>query len=230
MKNEVYTTYNAIVLSISSLFVLVFWYVLGVITFPKDWETHKGLLLIGKIVVEYLTSYGFYKLITTILHSLAKRLKFIKSLLLGNSYIEGTWIGYYIGVSGEIRYIIEYYEQDLDGIQIRGESYTKDLKLHSKWSSTSVNVLPDIGQIIYTYTVESTDENTNNLGCASFSFKRNSKNDSPYALLGYSIDVQFGKRVSNYERKISKNGRNCDKSPQYIEIARQEFECNPLHL
>lgn len=47
MKNEVYTTYNAIVLSISSLFVLVFWYVLGVITFPKDWETHKGLLLIG---------------------------------------------------------------------------------------------------------------------------------------------------------------------------------------
>ena len=62
MKNEVYTTYNAIVLSISSLFVLVFWYVLGVITFPKDWETHKGLLLIGKIVVEYLTSYGFYKL------------------------------------------------------------------------------------------------------------------------------------------------------------------------
>ena len=90
MKNEVYTTYNAIVLSISSLFVLVFWYVLGVITFPKDWETHKGLLLIGKIVVEYLTSYGFYKLITTILHSLAKRLKFIKSLLLGNSYIEGT--------------------------------------------------------------------------------------------------------------------------------------------
>lgn len=87
----------------------------------------------------------------------------------------------------------------------------------------------DIGQIIYTYTVESTDENTNNLGCAILSFKRNSKNDSPYALLGYSIDVQFGKRVSNYERKISKNGRNCDKSPQYIEIARQEFECNPLH-
>lgn len=88
----------------------------------------------------------------------------------------------------------------------------------------------DIGQIIYTYTVESTDENTNNLGCASLSFKRNSKNDSPYALLGYSIDVQFGKKVSNYERKVSKNGRNCDKSPQYIEIARQEFECTPLHL
>lgn len=44
MKNEVYTTYNAIVLSISSLFVLVFWYVLGVITFPKDWETHKNIV------------------------------------------------------------------------------------------------------------------------------------------------------------------------------------------
>ena len=54
MKNEVYTTYNAIVFSISSLFVLVFWYVLGVITFPKDWKTHIKILSKIPIVRKFI--------------------------------------------------------------------------------------------------------------------------------------------------------------------------------
>lgn len=228
MKKEVYSIYNSVILTITSAFILFFWYLLSLIQLPDDMGIPKTIQFIIKTLLEYIGSFGFYKSMTFILHWLVKKIPFMKRIVLGNSYLDGIWIGYYIGMSGKIRYIVEHYEQNLDGIQINGESYTEDLRLHSTWKSTSANIISEKGMIIYTYEVEGCDENTNNLGCATLTFQRNSNQKSPKILRGFSIDVQFGKRLQNYERKLQKNEINDEH--KYYEIAKEEFKNDPFNL
>lgn len=52
----------------------------------------------------------------------------IKKKILGNYYLEGTWVGFFVGNSGKIRYICERFEQSLEGIIIQGSSYTDNQK------------------------------------------------------------------------------------------------------
>lgn len=132
------------------------------------------------------------------MHTAIQRCECIKKYFLGNEYLDGIWIGYYVGASGNKRYIIEYYEQDFDRIQIRGHSYTEELDFHSSWASTSVTIDEQRGKVFYTYSVNGLDENINNIGCAEFDFERENSRMYPLIIRGFSTDIQIGKRVNNH--------------------------------
>src|SRR5947208_1333487 len=59
-----------------------------------------------------VTSAGLYRLLALGLRWLMERWEWLRSVVLGPSYMHGTWIGWFRGHTGELRYMIEHFVQD----------------------------------------------------------------------------------------------------------------------
>jgi hypothetical protein len=156
-----------------------------------------GIILIG------LTSIGVYRIFFTIVDSLMKKCRFMKKLILSSYYMEGTWIGFYIGVAGNVRYIIETYEQTMDDLVIKGISFDENKNLHTFWTSESYNINAESGEIIFQYKVKTTHEQTDPNGLAYFNLNRRSNKKSTDFIVGYSVDSHLCKKCRAIERKLS---------------------------
>ena len=189
--------YNLFVIVLTTMIIFLFWKYL--LSATANTTNYTILAFVG-----FFTSFGIYKLLVTLLHSTARKIEIVNRIFSGNEYLNGTWIGFYKGASGKVRYIVERYEQNLDEIIIRGHSYDEAMNLHATWNSTSVQINSKIGKIVYTYTVTSLDENTNGLGIAEFDFERKSEKEFPTIIQGYSSDIHIGKRVRSFEKKVTK--------------------------
>jgi hypothetical protein len=210
MKNK----YDVCIITVTTTVVFLIWKFIDTLFTG----TNKDILL---CMLGFISSVGTYKAIVLFFHSAIKMCEPVKMFFLGNEYLNGIWIGYYIGASGSKRYIVEYYEQDLHKIQIRGHSYNEQLELHSSWASTSVTIDEGKGKIFYTYSVNSLGDNINNIGCAEFDFERKGYCKYPSIIQGFSTDIQIGKRIKSYEEKL--NDKKMIRSGKELDFVRLAF-------
>jgi len=66
-----------------------------------------------KLVIGFGTSFGFYRIIINLALLLTKKISFVKKHILGSSYLEGTWVGFYIGFEDKPRFFVERFEQEM---------------------------------------------------------------------------------------------------------------------
>jgi hypothetical protein len=200
--------FNSIVISLTTIAVFGIWYGISrlVLAYPdwfKDPNTNKynliGLLLTGII------SIGFYRTFFIITSSVVNNCRKIKKLIFSSYYLEGTWIGFYIGVSGNVRYLIETYEQDLDGTVIRGKSFNEVENFHSTWVADTINIDIKKGKISYQYKVESPIDTSDHNGIAFFNFERDRINKAPEIMIGFSADLHLTEKCKAIEYRISEN-------------------------
>jgi hypothetical protein len=156
-----------------------------------------------KILLGGLISLGLYRLSATAIIYFVKTSNKAKKMFLGAYYLEGTWVGFYMGVSGNERFLIERFEQDIDTLVIRGKSYDETNKYHATWAASSVNIDILNGRISYMYECLPINDSSNNNGIAIFNFERNDQYSAPKGLTGFSSDLHIGKRVRAMEIKIS---------------------------
>ena len=149
-------------------------------------------------------SLGTYRLILNVVESVMIKSKPIKKWIFGNVYLEGKWIGVYIGVDGKPRFYVEYYEQDFDGLIIRGFSYNDDGTFKGSWISDKVFINEDNGTITYTYLTDMLHNTNKNQGLASFNFIRESKNQVPNKMIGFSSDIFAPQKLKSFERRLDK--------------------------
>lgn len=187
---------NSISFAISTAIVFATW--------TKLFELSQ-LNVTYKILLGGLISLGLYRLIATIIIFLVKKSNLVKEYFLGQYYLEGTWVGFYIGVSGKERFIIERFEQDIDTLIIRGKSFDELTKYHATWTASSVNIDIINGRISYMYECLPINDKSNNNGIAIFNFERNDQYSPSKGLTGFSADLHLGQRVRAMEVKISNN-------------------------
>lgn len=192
---------NVYVITISTF---LFWQLYGFI--EKYFAIIEDLYFF-KALIASIFSYTSYKAFIFITVFLGNRIDIIKRIILGNEYLNGTWIGYYQGVKGDIRYFIEIIEQDIDSIVIRGNTFYDNLELYSCWNSEAVNINGKTGTLTYTYTyfIFGKDSVDDGLGMAKSSFIRNNSREQPKAMNGFSTDLKFGEKITSYEEKITYN-------------------------
>ena len=70
----------------------------------------------SKLVIAALATLGTYRLLAKILIPSIDHLPFIKPLIFGPSYVEGTWIGRF-GAPTQLKWTVEHFEQDFAGIR-----------------------------------------------------------------------------------------------------------------
>jgi len=165
--------------------------------------TEDRILL--KALITCFFSYTAYKLFVLFIFFLGNRIELIKKIILRNEYLNGKWIGYYRGASGNIRYFIETIEQDLDCITIRGKSFNENMEFNSSWNSEAVNIDGKLGILTYTYSASGRFNDSDSLGMAKFSFNRKNSREIPKSMNGFSTDLIYGKRITSYEEKVINN-------------------------
>lgn len=198
--------FNTIVLSLTTAVVFGIWLGISklILTYP-DWfkdSVYNKYNLLGLLLVA-LISIGVYRLFFLITSYLVNNCQWIKRLVFSSDYIEGTWVGFYIGVSGNERYLIETFEQNLEGLVIKGTSYDENKNLHSFWTSESINLDSEKGELSYQYKVRSTREKPDPNGIAYFSIIRDNNRKPASILVGFSADSHLTKKCKAMEYRWS---------------------------
>lgn len=187
-------------LTLSIVVLLMFTILKWVIPYLEHLDSVKITLTSGLISI--LSAVGLYKITFSILISLMENWHWLKKKILANYYVEGTWVGFFIGRGKDTRYVIETFEQDLHTIQIKGHSYTEQGELHAQWTSESVTIDVEKGRLIYSYTCDIISREVTLQGLGIFDLKRKNKNKLPFAINGYVADLLDGKRLPVHEIKI----------------------------
>lgn len=196
---EKYDVYRGTVFTITTAIVFFIWGVLQPILVNLTGINQWFSLLLGSVV-----SLGTYQLILKIMESLILKVTFIRRWIFGSSYLDGVWVGAYIGVEGKPRYYIEYFEQDFNSLIIRSKCYSDDYSYKGEWTSTNVSINEDKGELSYTYETIMENNKHKNIGFAIFNMDRMSKEKYPRKLHGFSSDIYIDKRIRSVEEKVSK--------------------------
>jgi hypothetical protein len=182
--------------TIAVMFVALTWIVpmvRGLTTFPA----------IASGIAAVLVSVGIYLLISrgaeTLIHHFAPARRWI----FGGTYLHGTWVGFFIGRAGDKRFMIEHIDQDLDGIVIKGQSYTDTLQPHADWTSVSVTVDGRTGRLIFSYTLTIHSRAGTVVGINFSQLQRSSYRSAATTITGHAQDLGDQVRVQVEEVKVS---------------------------
>jgi len=195
------TATNKYHLLISSLTVIIMY---GLLTriLPEIQQWMAGEWGV-QFIITLLSSIGVYKGLSSLLNLLMSQSTSIKKLVLGGYYMEGTWVGYFIGHDGDKRYIVETFEQDLESLVIRGRSFTSDGKAHANWCSESTSIDVIRGRLTYTYSCDILKNKVTHHGIGVFHFERSGKKRAPSGIQGFVADLVDGERLEVIEIKSS---------------------------
>jgi hypothetical protein len=178
---------------------------------------HTIWIQLGALLLATIGSVGIYHTLATILEWIFLRIRAIRKLVLGPSFLEGTWIGSYIedvaGTSTK-RWTVEHFEQTLDSLVIRGKSYDTNGIVVASWESQAVQIDAKGGKLIYAYDCAKQPSNRFS-GLGIFSFERHRRSDPPHTLDGFAADLTNGKMDANRETKLT--DEMCDMTAAFRE-------------
>ena len=184
---------HLLVISISTAIIFFIW-----IQFTDIIVKYPFLAILSSGVI----SVGFYKLILNGCLILFRKSKFFKKWLLGPYYMEGCWIGFFIGNDNTPRFYYEIFEQTLSTLLIRGKSF-KENEYHGSWTAIDVYIDIKVGRILYIYETDAINNTFVNPGLGKFDFERKSPDKPPFRLIGFTSDLYNPNKLKSIEEKVS---------------------------
>lgn len=148
-------------------------------------------------------SVGFFRLLSVGLRWWMSKSHNVRKFVLGPYYMHGTWVGWFVGHGGDKRYMVEHFAQDLDTLRTTGRSFTDQLLAHGQWTSQSVTVDVEHGQLVFTYFFDVVTNATALAGVHTSTLDRRSQFDAPTALGGFAHDMNDPTRIAVHSEKVS---------------------------
>lgn len=189
--------FNAVIAG-STVFVM-FWAVAYVAPAVKNWSSEFA---VAGSIASLLVSVGLYRLLGLSIRWCAERQEWLKSLVLGNLYVQGTWVGWFRGHNGEMRYMVEYFAQRLDSLSITGRSFDAAGREHGIWWSHAVSIDTLRGQLIFTYSFEGNDRSSQLSGIHASLLERSSQRAAPEGYAGIAQDLNDRIRIAVHAKKV----------------------------
>ena len=211
--------FHSIVISITTAIVFLIW------------------LGLNKVIIEYpflsialsgLISLGIFRTLALLLLSLFRNSRFFKKFILGPSYMEGIWAGFFVGHKNRIRLFFEIFEQDLNRITIRGRVFREDGGFHGSWIAEDATFDSIRGKLTYNYQADAIGNTFVNPGLGNFDIDRKALHKAPEKLIGFSSDLFNPHKLMAIEEKISNDTMIDDLKA--LEIAKEIYKKNLGHL
>lgn len=172
----------------------------------EKWVTFSGF------TVTVLGSLALYRIIAWGLNLILKKWLWLRAVIFGPAFLHGTWIGYFRGHNNDLRYVIEHFEQDFDGLIIRGQSFDENGQPHAHWISTSVSIDPYKGLLSYVSSCDIISRNVTDQSVCVFQINRDDQSNCAHGISGYAVDVNNGVRIAVIETKLDKQLLSVDKA------------------
>jgi hypothetical protein len=150
-----------------------------------------------------LASVGIYRLLAGGLLWLFQRWQLMRKLMLGRSFLEGTWVGHYVH-GGEHRFTVEHIDQSSGETIIRGREFDAAGGTRASWASDTVSIDTIRMHLVYAYTCKVFDRKHVQEGLGVFSMVCEVPKKPANKLDGYAVDLIDGDRDPNTEYKIAK--------------------------
>ena len=154
-------------------------------------------------IASALLSFGVYSVTYRMSFWIFSKSIFIRQVILGETYLEGTWVGYY-EVNGEPRFTVEVIRQHSGETLISGREFDTNGRTRASWTSDTVSIDERRMRLVYAYTCELFHEKHVQQGLGAFSIIVEKPGGPPTKLDGYSVDLTDGERNPNTEIKISR--------------------------
>jgi hypothetical protein len=181
---------------------------------------------IASVVAASIFTLGIYRLINTIFLAMFRNIRFLKKFILGASYMEGTWVGFFVSHQGNVRYLVETFEQDLSLLKIRGRVYRDDFTYHSVHISTDATLDVINGRLSYSYDADAIPNTHINAGLARFELVRHGREMPAHHIVGYSSDLFHPKKLTAFEDKISESTAvDVKKALENAEAVYEKYRC-----
>lgn len=155
--------------------------------------------------VMLLLSYGIYNTLAKLLLTASRRFRFVKRHLLGSYYLHGTWVGKYQTLNNSTVYTVEYIEQSLSSLNIRGLAFLDHEKSYANWNSIAETVDTHSSILTYTYTCQKKNDVVLSQGISVFQLHRENQGRPPNCMHGYSTDLSDSNRTENQQKKVSED-------------------------
>jgi hypothetical protein len=207
--------FNSIVISITTAFVFLVWLGLNqiIMTYP-----------VSAVVLSGLLSLGTYRLLTRVFMAFFRNIKIIKRFILGPCYMEGTWVGFFVGHQNKIRFFVETFEQDLSRTVIRGRVFRDNGSYHGSWIAEDATIDSKRAKLTYHYQTDLIGSNFINPGIASFDIERPAPHKAPLRMIGFSSDLFNPHKLMAFEEKASND--TMMENHMALEKAKEVYEKN----
>jgi len=186
--------FHSIIISITTLIIFYLWTRLTAIVndFP-----------ILSVIAAGLVTLGLYRTLVVIALAAFRNVQQIKKFVLGPFYMEGTWVGFFIGHEKQIRFVIESLEQSFNELVVKGKVFKEDNTYHGSYVSEGAFINIRDSKLSYTYNVDGIKNTFINYGLAKFDFDRDAKHLPPNKMTGFSSDLFNPTKLLSFEEKIS---------------------------
>lgn len=148
-------------------------------------------------------SAGVYRILALGIRWLMERSTWISMQVLGPHFVHGTWVGWFEGHTGEKRYMVEHFTQDLDGLIIAGRSFDTQQREHGYWESEAASVDTKRSKLIFTYKFDVLSRQSALFGIHTSFLARKSSHLAPTALSGFAHDLNDATRIAVHSVKFS---------------------------
>jgi hypothetical protein len=150
-----------------------------------------------------LGSIAVYRLLALGLAWILDRWLWAKRHVFGPEFLEGTWVGHFVGHAGSTRLMVEHYIQDFHGLVVKGRSFTDQRQEHGYWTSEAATIDTRKGRLVFTYSFDVVSRSAGLAGISTLDFERSSARKPPTALSGFSHDLNDPTRIAVHAEKIS---------------------------
>jgi hypothetical protein len=100
-----------------------------------------------EIAVSILTGTGLYEALSRLIEFLLRRSRRLKRWILGRSYAEGKWAGYWVNRAGQPRFVIEHIRQEWDTLIMTGLAFDENMAPYGHWQSSNAMIDGDRGDL-----------------------------------------------------------------------------------
>jgi hypothetical protein len=114
----------------------------------------EALERVISVAIGAISGLGLYEAICKLVEFLLGRSERVKSNVLGRSYVEGKWYGFYTYSYEEngqshivVHLLIEDITQEWENVSINGRAFSRTGQPHGQWSSTSARALGGQSQL-----------------------------------------------------------------------------------
>lgn len=148
-------------------------------------------------------SVGVYSTTAKLLLALLETSRTIKRLIFGKDDLQGTWIGSYKRGNGQTIYSVEHFEQNLNGLHIKGKGFTDSGEVNGEWTSVACAVDSNDKTLIYAYVCDRYGQSMQFQGVCVFTLERPTSSKRPMTIHGYSADLtENPRKTENREIRI----------------------------
>ena len=141
-----------------------------------------GDLKIVEVLISILTGMGLRELLIGAINLALARSTHLKKAILGRSYIEGVWAGYYTTPNG-YRLTIVIVRQDWSTVTLSGRAYDSKKRLYGQWRSLTATIEDAQGVLHTIFTGDLASGHYESVVTLQFG-----KEDPPRSMTGLIVD------------------------------------------